>query len=129
MSGQIFRRMSQKPSSPVRTNIGSFSAALDGAADPHDEACESIDSRGLNSAAVGETESEADETWHHVEVARRPVVVTPTVRPRSTQGALKSIPSLSPISAEEDYISAEEENPSPSDLASVHGEIGDAEQD
>lgn len=129
MSGQIFRRMSQKPSSPVRTNISSFSAALDGAADPHDEACGSIDPRGLNSAAVGETESEADETWHHIEVARRPVVVTPTVRPRSTQGALKSIPSLSPISAEEDYISAEEENPIPSDLASVHGEIGHAEQD
>lgn len=104
--------------------MSSFSAAVDGAADPHDER--------LNSAPVGESEPEVDETWHHVEVARRPVVVTPTVRPRSTQGALKSIPSLSPISAEEDYISAEEEDPSPSDLqrvASVHGEIGHAEQD
>lgn len=129
MSGQFFKRMSQKPGSPVRTNVGSFSAALDGAADTHDEACDSVDSRGLGGNVIEEQEPEVDETWHHSEVARRPVVVTPSVRPKSTQGALKNIPSLSPISGEEDYS---EEEADPSELqrvASVHGEIGHAGQD
>lgn len=142
MSGQIFRRMSQKPSSPspVRTNISSFGPGLvDGPADTHDEPRESIDSRGASSNVMGEPELENDlagpdaskpaETWHN-EVGRRPIVVNPTVRPKSTQGMLKSIPSLSPISAE-DSSSVEEDIPH-SDLqrvASVHGEIGHAEQD
>lgn len=130
MSGQIFRRMSQKPASPVRTNMGSFSAALDGAADTHDEARDSVDSHGLGGHVVEEPEADVDETWHHSEVARRPVVVTPAVRPKSTQGALKSIPSLSPISGEEDYSSEEEANPSELQrVASVHGEIGHADQE
>lgn len=130
MSGQFFRRMSQKPGSPVRTNMGSFSAALDGAADTHDEARDSVDSRGLCGNVVGEPEPEVDETWHHSEIARRPVVVTPATRPKSTQGALKGIPSLSPIFAEEDYSSAEETNPPELQrVVSVHGVIGHAEQD
>lgn len=130
MSGQFFRRMSQKPGSPVRTNMGSFSAALDGVADAHDEARDSVDSRGLGGIVVEEPEPDVDETWHHSEVARRPVVVTPAVRPKSTQGALKSIPSLSPIAGEEDYNSEEESNPSELQrVASVHGQIGHADQE
>lgn len=132
MSGQFFRRMPHKPGSPVRTNIGSFSAALDGAVDIHDEARDSADSRGLAGNLVEEPEPEpqVDETWHHSEAARRPVVVAPAVRPKSTHGAFKSIPSLSPISGEEDYPSEEEIDPSqPQRVASVHGEIGHADQE
>lgn len=128
MSGQIFRRMPQKPGSPVRTNIGSFSAALDGAVDPPDEGHDSANLHEVTNAA-GEPEPEVDETWHTIEVARRPVVITPTVRPKSTQGALTNIPSLSPISAEEDYDSAEENPPDLERVASVHGEIGNADED
>lgn len=130
MSGQIFRRMSQKLGSPARTNIGSFSAALDGVVDPSDETGDSTDLHGINDNAAGEPEPQVDETWHNIEVARRPVVVTPTNRPKSTSGALKNIPSLSPISTDEEYDSAEETNPSDLQrVASVHGEIDHAEED
>lgn len=47
------------------------------------------------------------ETWH-TEVGRRPVLVNPTIRPKSTEGMLKNIQSLSPISAEEEFSPIEE---------------------
>ncbi|KAJ5587266.1 uncharacterized protein N7459_003031 [Penicillium hispanicum] len=136
MSGQFFRRMSQKPSSPARTNMRSFGAdSLDGPADTLDEARDSIDSRGASSNVMGEPEMEMDATaadankpaemWHHSEVGRRPIVVNPVARPKSTQGMLRSIPSLSPISAEEDQSPPEEPTrpPAPARVASVYGVI------
>ncbi|KAJ5165796.1 hypothetical protein N7492_006092 [Penicillium capsulatum] len=137
MSGQYFRRMSQKPSSPVRTNMTSFGSAMDGASETLDESRDSADSPGANSNVTGDPELGTDgaddskpaETWHS-EVGRRPIVVTPATRPKSNQGMLKSIPSLSPISAEEDFSPVEENAPAfsaqrvnPQRVASVHGEI------
>jgi hypothetical protein len=139
MSGDFFRRMSHKPGSPVRANMTSFEAAMDGAADTHDHSRDSVDSHGASSHVMGEPELDDElggtdagkpsEMWHRSEVGRRPVVVNPATRPKSTQGMLRSIPSLSPISAEEDYISDEETNSSPvfQRVASQHGEIGHAE--
>lgn len=135
MSGQFFRRMSQKPSSPARTKMRSFGAeSLDGAADTVDEERDSIDSHGASSNVMGEPELETEatgaeanqpaETWHHSEAGRRPVVVNPTTRPKSTQGMLRSIPSLSPISAEEDQsLEGSTHPPAPARVTSVHGVI------
>ncbi|KAJ5629546.1 hypothetical protein N7528_003203 [Penicillium herquei] len=133
MSGQFFRRMNQRPGSPVRPNISSI--GQDGAADLDERI--SIDSRGASSNVMREPELDNDlttpdagkpaEMWHS-EVGRRPVVVNPVSRPKSTQGALRCIPSLSPISAEEDYspvspLEEEGERNFPHRIASVHGEI------
>ncbi|KAJ5713406.1 uncharacterized protein N7483_010587 [Penicillium malachiteum] len=136
MSGQFFRRMNQPPGSPVRPNISSIGPPnLDGAADIDERI--SIDSRGASSNVMREPELDNDlttsdagkpaEMWHS-EVGRRPVVVNPISRPKSTQGALRCIPSLSPISAEEDYspvspLEEEGESNFPHRIASVHGEI------
>lgn len=143
MSGQIFRRMSQKkPSSPVRTHMNSFGAVpADGSAEVHDDARDSIDSRSIMSNVMGEPEMETDtaatgakkpsEMWHH-EVGRRPMIVNPTSRPKSNQGLLlKSIPSLSPISAEDGHSSEEETAPpvGVQRIVSMHGEIGHIEQE
>ncbi|KAJ5194809.1 uncharacterized protein N7498_008247 [Penicillium cinerascens] len=139
MSGDFFRRMSHKPGSPVRATMTSFEAAMDGPVDTHDDSRDSVDSRGASSHVMGEPEIDDEiagsdagkpsEMWHHSEVGRRPILVNPTSRPKSIQGMLKSIPSLSPISAEEDH-SSEEETVPPTDfhrVASQHGEIGHAE--
>lgn len=144
MSGQFFRRMSQKkPSSPVRTHMNSFGPAqADAAADVHEDTRDSIDSRSIMSNVMGEPEIETDtaaagakkpsEMWHH-EVGRRPMIVNPTSRPKSNQGMLlKSIPSLSPISAEDGHSSEEETAPRPAGvqrIVSMHGEIGHIEQE
>ncbi|KAJ5106921.1 hypothetical protein N7456_003596 [Penicillium angulare] len=142
MSGQFFRRMNQNPGSPVRPNFSSFGpGTTDAPADVPDEARNSIDSRGAASNVMGEPEMETDlagpdagkpaEMWHS-EVGRRPVVVNPVSRPKSNQGALRVIPSLSPISAEEDYSpvspleeedEGEEEHHLPHRVVSVHGII------
>ncbi|CAP95510.1 hypothetical protein E8E15_008996 [Penicillium rubens] len=137
MSGQFFRRMSQKPSSPVRSNLNSFGRdSVDGPADAPEEV-ESLDeSRRLSNNILGEPEIEPEgtessaskpaERWHN-EVGRRAVVVNPAVRPKSTQAMLRGFPSLSPISAEEDHIM---EETTPSELQripSAKAEIGYAE--
>ncbi|KAJ5086494.1 hypothetical protein NUU61_007801 [Penicillium alfredii] len=138
MSGQFFRRMSQKPSSPVRANIDSLGPMpTDGPADTPDDIQESVDSRRPSSQMMGEPELDNDlagadaskpaETWHS-EVGRRPILVNPIVRPKSTQGMLKT--SLSPISAEDDF--SPEEEPIPIALQrvpSAKAEIGHVETD
>lgn len=69
----------------------------------------------LRSDSLNETENAGeggdghDETWHD-EVGRRPVVVSPPSRPKSTQVLLKNAGELSPISPEEDDASFAEEN-------------------
>ena len=148
MSGQFFRRMSQKaPSSPVRT-MTSFSAAMDSPVETHDDIRDSIDSRRASSNIMGEPElletddvptndsTKTAETWHHSEVGRRAVLVNPISRPKSTAGMLKLVPSLSPISAEEDYMDEDEDEskawtspPQPQRVASVHGVICNADDD
>lgn len=144
MSGQFFRRMPQKqPSSPVRT-MTSFSAAMDSPVEKHDDVRDSIDSRRASSNIMGEPEllenddvpandaTNAAETWHHSEVGRRAVLVNPVSRPKST-AMLKSFPSLSPITAEEDYMDEDESKdkvtPQRQRVASVHGVICNAEED
>ncbi|KAJ5946848.1 hypothetical protein N7454_003687 [Penicillium verhagenii] len=134
MSGQFFRRMHQKPSSPVRTTMNSFGPANLDDTEMFDEARESIDSRcnvmgepDLDNEPVSTKADTADEMWHS-EVGRRPVLVNPVSRPKSNQGALRCIPSLAPISGEEDYSPVsplEEENLEnlPQRVASVHGII------
>ncbi|KAJ5782902.1 hypothetical protein N7457_004676 [Penicillium paradoxum] len=137
MSGQYFRRMSQKPSSPVRSNLNSFGRdSVDTSAD-HPEEMERLDEpRRPSSTVLDEPELEMEtadssvsksaERWHH-EVGRRPVLVNPTVRPKSTQVMLRGFSSLAPISAEEDYI-MEETTPSVLHrIPSARAEIGYAE--
>ncbi|KGO65243.1 hypothetical protein PITC_072380 [Penicillium italicum] len=113
MSGQFFRRMSQKPSSPVRSNLNSF--GRDSVEAPVDapEEVELLDESRHLSDNILEPELEPEvadssashpaERWHN-EVGRRAVLVNPVVRPKSTQGMLRGFPSLTPLSAEEDYI-------------------------
>ncbi|KAJ5690347.1 hypothetical protein N7462_004739 [Penicillium macrosclerotiorum] len=145
MSGQIFRRMSQKkPGSPVRSNLAPFGAAsIDGPVeehDEHDETRDSVDSHGATSNVVGEPEldnestgndaSKPAETWHGEVVGRRPVLVNPVSRPKSGQAILKNITTLSPIAGEEDYITVDETDPpAPHRVASMHGVISHVEQD
>lgn len=136
MSGQFFRRMSQKPSSPVRSNLNSFGRdSVESPADAPEEV-ESLDeSRRLSSNVLDEPELEPEATdisasnpaerWHN-EVGRRAVLVNPVVRPKSTQGLLRGFPSLTPISAEEDYI-MEETTPELQRIPSAKAEIGYAE--
>ncbi|KAJ5799882.1 uncharacterized protein N7518_001950 [Penicillium psychrosexuale] len=137
MSGQFFRRMSQKPSSPVRSNLTSFGRdSVEVPADASEEV-ESLDeSRRLSTNILRDPELEPEasdspanivaEKWHN-EVGRRPVLVNPVVRPKSTQGLLRGFSSLTPISAEEDYIV---EETTPSELQRIPSEelrIGYAE--
>ncbi|KAJ5492381.1 hypothetical protein N7453_010478 [Penicillium expansum] len=136
MSGQFFRRMSQKPSSPVRSNLNSFGQESEEAPADAPEEVESLDeSRRLSSNTL-EPELEPEvadssashpaERWHN-EVGRRAVLVNPVVRPKSTQGMLRGFPSLTPISAEEDYI-VEETTPSELQrIPSTKAEIGYAQ--
>ncbi|KAJ5952281.1 uncharacterized protein N7479_010694 [Penicillium vulpinum] len=137
MSGQFFRRMSQKPSSPVRSNLNSF--GRDSVEPPADalEDVESLDeSRRQSSNILGEPELETEaadssasnlaERWHN-EVGRRAVLVNPVVRPKSTQGLLRGYSSLTPISAEEDYIVAETTPSELQRIPSAKAEIGYAE--
>lgn len=148
MSGQFFRRMSQKAaSSPVRT-MTSFSAAIDSPVETRDDIRDSIDSRRASSNIMAEPElletddvlandsTKTAETWHHSEVGRRPIVINPGSHPKSTVGMLKLRPSLSPIFAEEDYMNEDEDeskaltsHPQPQRVASVHGVICNAEDD
>ncbi|KAJ5897800.1 hypothetical protein N7504_008088 [Penicillium tannophilum] len=137
MSGQFFRRMHQKPSSPVRTTMSPLGPANLDDPDVFDEARESLDSQGASSNVMGDPDMDNEmpnpeavtpaEMWHS-EVGRRPVVVNPVARPKSNQGMLRCVPSLSPISAEEDYspVSPLEEDTRPDfpqRVASVHGII------
>ncbi|KAJ5356336.1 hypothetical protein N7517_010945 [Penicillium concentricum] len=138
MSGQFFRRMSQKPSSPVRSNLNSFGRdSVEEPADACDE-IESLDESRCLSSNVLEPELEPEsadssashpnpaERWHN-EVGRRAVLVNPVIRPKSTQGMLRGYSSLTPINAEEDYIMEEATPPELRRIPSARAEIGYAE--
>ncbi|KAJ5817831.1 hypothetical protein N7447_007839 [Penicillium robsamsonii] len=138
MSGQFFRRMSQKPSSPVRSNMNSFGRdSVETPADACDEVESLDDSRRLSShvlepefdpESVDSSASNPNpaERWHN-EVGRRAVLVNPVVRPKSTQGMLRGYSSLTPINAEEDYIMEEATSPELRRIPSARAEIGYAE--
>ncbi|KAL3464287.1 hypothetical protein BJX64DRAFT_100624 [Aspergillus heterothallicus] len=129
MSGQFLRRISQKPNSSARQSLNSsrnktddgldkLSKTDEDSSDPH-----SVAYGALPGETSGEISNTADdqhgdlvaphqpgqlqETWHD-DIGRRPVLVNPTVRPKSTQGLLNNIQSLSPISAEEEFSPIEE---------------------
>ncbi|KAL2853271.1 hypothetical protein BJY01DRAFT_78703 [Aspergillus pseudoustus] len=123
MSGQFLRRISQKPSNSARQSLNSSRNKTDDGLDKLSKTDEnSSDPQSLVFGALpgeagGETSTPADdqagdhvtphqpgpleETWHD-NIGKRPVLVNPTVRPKSTQGLLNNIQSLSPISAEEE---------------------------
>lgn len=132
MSGQFFKRMSQtSPTSPVRSSLNPLGC---NSADIQDtlEDIEDIDEPDMADSIIGGTELDEDdsenkpaERWHN-EVGRRPVLVNPVCRPKSTQGMLRNFPTLTPITAEQAYIVAEP----PSELQrvpSAKAEIGYAE--
>ncbi|RAL14051.1 uncharacterized protein BO97DRAFT_18045 [Aspergillus homomorphus CBS 101889] len=126
MSGQFLRRISQKkPSNPLRTSLSSSRNKLE--EEGHEGSLKG-DEVSLNEPLVrfGTEQDEplraghgagaqrdstmtmdhaqdpAEETWH-AQVARRPVLVNPTVRPKSNEGLLKTI-----LSAEEEFSPIEE---------------------
>lgn len=121
MSGNFLRRISQRQSNhPVRHSTGQFEGPDDAS---HVEDVPGFvrfssgnDEERTSADAIEEPEAQPDlrlpdedpaETWH-TEVAKRPVLVNPTVRPKSTEGMLKNIQSLSPISAEAEFSPIEE---------------------
>ncbi|KAL2796329.1 hypothetical protein BJX66DRAFT_139850 [Aspergillus keveii] len=122
MSGQFLRRISQKPSNSARQSLNSSRYKTDDGRDKLSKTDEnSSDSKSIAYGALpGEASGEIsnptddkdgdlvtphqpghlEETWHE-DIGKRPVLVNPTVRPKSTQGLLNNIQSLSPSSAEE----------------------------
>jgi hypothetical protein len=132
MSGQFLRRISQRKSNPIQRNVGlsqnhteeEHEGSVKGDAMPQKEHFVRFegdydDTVGPSNSVLGEEEKDSnatpassqDETWHS-EIAKRPVVVNPTIRPKSTEGLLlRTIQSLSPISADEE-VSPIEEHPS-----------------
>jgi hypothetical protein len=126
MSGDFLRRISHRATNPTPRSMGSLKSKLeDHTRSPPatgfggeqseefkpspEEARDTVkDARQASSNVLGKQDrgegaagvSEEDKTWHG-ETRRRPVLVTPTVRPKSNEGMLKDIQTLSPISAEE----------------------------
>ncbi|KAL5357266.1 hypothetical protein BJX96DRAFT_10313 [Aspergillus floccosus] len=123
MSGQFLRRISQRKSNPVRPSIGSLRNRVEGAdGSPNGD---EVSAASANQAPAqsnrkigGDPEAEletvdvpekTEETWHD-EIAKRPVLVTPSVRPKSTEGLLNNVRSLSTISAEAEFGTIEEQS-------------------
>ncbi|KAF9894668.1 hypothetical protein FE257_006558 [Aspergillus nanangensis] len=119
MSGHFLRHISQKKTSnPVRPSIGSLRSRLEegemslnedqGAqAGANQETTspinDAVDDQATNVNGLLAPEK-GEETWHH-EIAKRPVLVTPAVRPKSNEGLLNNVQSLS---AEEEFSPIEE---------------------
>ncbi|KAL2862328.1 uncharacterized protein BJX67DRAFT_297927 [Aspergillus lucknowensis] len=121
MSGQFLRRISQKPVNSARQSLNSSRMKTDEGVEKSSKSDD--DSADTQYVAFGpfpgETKGESsnatdkdvasphqpvqvEETWHE-DIAKRPVLVTPPVRPKSTEGLLNNVRSLSPISAEEQF--------------------------
>lgn len=124
MSGNFLRRISQRRSNHhVRHSTGQFDDNPNDASPHVDDVSGFVrfssgnDEERTSADAMDEPDAQPDltrlpdedpsETWH-TEVAKRPVLVNPTARPKSTAGVLKNIQSLSPISAEEEFSPIEE---------------------
>lgn len=111
MSGQFLRRISQRTSNPVRPSLSSSRRRLDeGSEGPKEDEVanngEELVKFSTNndeppraSHVVSEPDHDFDmvqapaaseENWHD-HVARRPVLVTPAIRPKSNEGILNSV--------------------------------------
>ncbi|BDD62747.1 hypothetical protein MPDQ_006147 [Monascus purpureus] len=156
MSGQFLRRISQRRLNSVRQSIGSAGHdTLEEEEDGQDATSKGArhapnsDERRVSFAESGRASSHAlgdgsvnydedsegrslagdGETWHD-EIGRRPVVVSPTTRPKSTQVLLlKSVRELTPIFPEEEIeVDAMEEPSSEVDPAGgINGEQGQSD--
>ncbi|THC91268.1 hypothetical protein EYZ11_009268 [Aspergillus tanneri] len=127
MSGQFLRRISQRTSNAARPSLSSSRNRLDGGSESPTKGVEGVDDDQLvkfstntdepvrASHAISEHDNDFDmvqapepaaETWHD-HVARRPVLVNPIIRPKSNEGLLNTVQSLSPISSPIEEHSAE----------------------
>ncbi|KAL4889471.1 hypothetical protein BDV59DRAFT_118418 [Aspergillus ambiguus] len=122
MSGQFLRRISQRKSNPVRPSIGSLRNRMEGTEEsPNADDASAVSANQDpvpssskmpeqgNNVEVGDAAEKNGATWHE-EIAKRPVLVTPTVRPKSNEGLLNNVRSLSPISAEAEFGTIEEQS-------------------
>lgn len=150
MSGQFLRSISQRTTSHKKHSMGSLNNKLEENArsDPverslgnnqlvesapsREEAHDTVlDARKASSNVISQQDRdndtacvpEEDETWHG-QIAKRPTLVTPTVRPKSNAGVLKDTQSVSPVSADEgspvEPMSAEFHQTSNADLDIEH---------
>ncbi|CAK43620.1 hypothetical protein CBS63078_32 [Aspergillus niger] len=128
MSGQFLRRISQKKASnPLRTSLSSSRNIME---EGHEGSSNGDDvpvseplvrfgtnqDEGLKSgpdvagaspdkdSPMDSVPEQAEETWHD-QIARRPVLVTPAIRPKSNEGLLKNVQSFC---AEEEFSPIEE---------------------
>lgn len=129
MSGQFLRRISQRQANSARQSLSSSRNKDEGAEKSlrNDENHSDAQSTAFgvhpgeasgdgNNATADNQDKDFDapaqqgpsaETWHQ-DVGKRPVLVNPVVRPKSTEGLLKNVRSLSPISAEAEFSPIEE---------------------
>ncbi|KAE8133312.1 hypothetical protein BDV38DRAFT_186584 [Aspergillus pseudotamarii] len=127
MSGQFLRRISQRTSTPARPSLSSSRNRLDEEREepPKEEEITSNEQLVKFSTNHDETtrashvHNEQDdfemvnapepteETWHD-EIAKRPVLVNPAVRPKSNEGLLNNVQSMCAISMEEEFSPIEE---------------------
>ncbi|KAL4802344.1 hypothetical protein BDV18DRAFT_65388 [Aspergillus unguis] len=128
MSGQFLRRISQRQSNSARQSLSSSRNRADEGLDKSRSEENSSDAQFIAFGAYpGEASGEGSntagdhkdnvaspqpgpastETWHQ-DVGKRAIVINPAVRPKSTEGLLKNVRSLSPISAEAEFGTIEE---------------------
>ncbi|KAL5002058.1 hypothetical protein BDV10DRAFT_158251 [Aspergillus recurvatus] len=127
MSGQFLRRISQRQANSARQSLNSSRFRTDEGLEKSREEDNSGDSQFVAFGAYpGEAATECSntddqskdlvshfqprqtaETWHE-DVARRPVLVNPTLRPKSIEGLLNNVQTLSTISAEDEFSPIEE---------------------
>lgn len=127
MSGQFLRRISQRHANSARQSLNSSRYRPEESLEKAREEDKSGDSTfvafgaypGETAAACSTTDDQgkdlvghfqpgqAGETWHE-DVARRPVLVNPTLRPKSIEGLLNNVQTLSTISAEDEFSPIEE---------------------
>ncbi|KAF7596343.1 hypothetical protein BBP40_002087 [Aspergillus hancockii] len=126
MSGQFLRRISQRTSTPVRPSLSSSRNKLDEECEEspkeddisgneqlvkfgtnHDENARASSNILDNDFEMIHASEPADETWHE-EIARRPVLVNPAVRPKSNEGLLNNVHSMCAVSVEEEFSPIEE---------------------
>ncbi|KAB8205266.1 hypothetical protein P875_00053577 [Aspergillus parasiticus SU-1] len=128
MSGQFLRRISQRTSTPARPSLSSSRNRLDEEREEppkeeeipgneqlvkfstnHDEATRASHVLGEqdNDFEMVNAPEPTEETWHD-EIAKRPVLVNPAVRPKSNEGLLNNVQSMCAISMEEEFSPIEE---------------------
>ncbi|RDW62892.1 uncharacterized protein DSM5745_10003 [Aspergillus mulundensis] len=125
MSGQFLRRISQRQASSARQSVTSSRHRTEEGLEKSKDDEHSGDAQFVAFGAYpGEeynnTADDQDkylvvspqpgpqaETWHE-DVARRPVLVNPTLRPKSIEGLLNNVRTLSTISAEDEFSPIEE---------------------